>query len=180
MTDRRSLPSAYIKHQLPGRVRLKIPYKKGDFGYFERMAETFARCRNLTQLQLNPLAASILICHTPENDFKRIADFAKSQGLFTLASEEDIAPLQIFHPSLAAATALRMSRANGKLRQVSQGRLDGRSLLFFSLVGLAAHQATQGRIMAPAASLLWYALSLLKEENQKTNGLGGIEDFEPE
>ena len=63
MTGNNNPPFAYIKHQMPGRVRVKIPQKKGDFRYFDRIAELLTGCPGITQLQLNPPAASILICH---------------------------------------------------------------------------------------------------------------------
>ena len=43
MTGNDNPPFAYIKHQLPGRVRVKIPQKKGDFRYFDRIAESIRR-----------------------------------------------------------------------------------------------------------------------------------------
>jgi len=167
MTGYENNPSAYIKHHIPGRVRLRVPQKKGDYRYFDRVAESFAGCPGITQLQLNPQAASLLICHGTDIHFLDIAEFAETNGLFTIIEQPE-ETFSIPHLPIAMLTSTGLNRVDESLLDFSQGRLDGRSLLFLALVGLAVHQITRGKIMAPAASLLWYALSLLKEENGKT------------
>ncbi len=161
-------PAAYIKHQLPGRVRLKIPQKKGDYRYFDRIAELFAGCPGITQLQLNPQAASLLICHGMDTGFSAIAEFAQKNSLFTIVEQVPEETFSIPHLPIAKLTSTGFNRLDESLLDFSQGLLDGRSLLFLALVGLSISQIGKGRFMAPAASLLWYALTLLKEENEKT------------
>lgn len=170
-------PSAYIKHQLPGRVRLKIPQKRGDFDYFDRIAELFASCPGITQLQLNPPAASILICHGTKTHFQKIADFAQTNGLFTLTEQPEetfsIPPLPI-----AKLSSIGIARLDESLVGYSKGFLDGRSMLFLALVGLAVRQMTRGHTMGAASSLLWYAFRVLKEENEKMFDPGNDADLE--
>jgi len=169
MTGNETHPSAYIKHQLPGRVRLKIPQKRGDFRYFGRIADLFADCPGITQLQLNPSAASILICHGTETHFLNIAEFAQTNGLFTITEQpEEEETFSIPYLPIPKLTSTGLNRLDESLMDFSQGRLDGRSLLFLALIGLAVRQMTRGNIMGPATTLLWYAFSLLKEENEKT------------
>lgn len=167
MTNNENHPSAYIKHQLPGRVRLKIPRKKGDFGYFDRIAKLFAECPGITQLQLNAPAASILICHITETDFLNIAEFAQTNGLFTI-TEQPEETFSIPYLPIPKFTSKGLNRVDESLMDFSQGLLDGRSLLILALIGLAVRQMAKGHIMGPASTLLWYAFSLLKEENKKT------------
>jgi len=164
MSADKSHPSAYVKHRLPGRVRLKIPQKKGDVGYFDRIAKLFANCPGITQLQLNPAAASVLICHTAETQLGNITDFAQANALFTVAEppEESVPKPQL---PIATLTSVKLGRLDESLMDFSQGRLDGRSLVLLALIGLAAHQIIQGKVMAPATTLLWYALELLREES---------------
>lgn len=168
MTGNANHPSAYIKHQLPGRVRLKIPQKKGDLGYFDRIAELFADCPGITQLQLNPPAASILICHGAETHFLSIAEFAQTNGLFTIIEQPEEETFSIPYLPIPKVTSSGLKRIDELLMDFSQDRLDGRSLLFLALIGLAARQMTKGNIMGPATTLLWYAFSILKEESGKT------------
>ncbi len=161
------LVSAYIKHRLPGRVRLKIPQKKGDYRYFDRLAESLEDCPGITQLQLNPPAASLLICHSADTPFLSIAEFAQTNALFVVIEQEPEQAFSIPHLPIAMLTSTGLNNLDKSLMDFSRGRLDGRSLLFLALIGLAFHQITKGRVMAPAASLLWYALSLVKEENAR-------------
>ena len=176
MTGNETQPSAFIKHQLP-RVRLKIPDKRGDFRYFNQIADSFADCLGITQLQLNPPAASILICHRTDIPFENIAEFAETNGLFYLEEKpEDYEAVVIPNLPLATLTSVGLNRLDASLLNFSQGRIDTRSLLFLSLVGLGIHQITRGNIMAPAASLLWYALEVVKQENENRIELGNKTD----
>ncbi|MCX7102819.1 MAG: hypothetical protein NTX38_15390 [Methylobacter sp.] len=168
-------PGAYIKHQLPGRVRLKIPQKRGDFDYFERLAELFSDCPGITQLQFNPPAASLLICHGAETQFLHIAEFAHTNGLFTLIDPpEEI--ITIPHLPLARLTADGLGNMDELLMGFSRGRLDSRTLLIMALIGLAVRQGSRGNIMGAASSLIWYAFRLLKEESEKTFDLSKYDD----
>jgi hypothetical protein len=175
MTNNEISPSAYIKHQLPGRVRLKIPQKKGDIAYFDRVAELFEDCPGITQLQLNPPAASILICHETETLFLNIADFAQSNSLFTV-TEQPEETVSMPHLPIAALTSSGLNRFDQSLLNFSQGRIDGRSILIPILIGLSIRQLTKGHILGASSSLLWYAFRLLKEENEKTFDLGNHTD----
>lgn len=160
-------PAAYVKHQLPGRVRLKIPQKRGDFGYFDRMAELLADCATITQLQLNPPAASLLICHAPDRNFSTIAEFAQTQGLFFVTEQQPEAMLLIPPLPIAKLASAGLNRIDESLLEVSQGRLDGRTLLIMALIGLSVRQMSRGNMMGAASSLIWYAFRLLKEESEK-------------
>ncbi|GAB4261268.1 MAG: hypothetical protein Kow0065_11770 [Methylomicrobium sp.] len=163
-------PFAFVKHRLPGRVRLKIPEKRGDFCFFDRLADALTECTDVTQLQLNPPAASVLISYRTENAFQMIADFAEARGLFSLSDKPyDDPPISLSKLPLTALTSNGLSMVDHSLVDVSSGRLDGRSLLFLALLGLAVHQLVRGNVMAPAATLLWYALQLLERENEKNN-----------
>ena len=167
MTYNENEPFAYIKHQLPGRVRLKIPQKRGDFHYFDRIAESLAGCAGITRLQLNPPAGSILICHDIDTHFLNIIEFSQANGLFKIIEppEEETYSIPYLPIPMLASTGL--NRFDESLLDFSRGRLDGRSLLFLGLIGLAVRQITKGHLLGPASTLLWYAFSVLKTENNK-------------
>lgn len=167
MTDTDIRPSAFIKHQLPGRVRLKVPAKRGDFRYFNRMAEVFAECAGITQLQLNPFAASILVCHGADTPFNEIVSFAENKGLFGLTEKPaDYDSVLIPNLPISTLTSFKIDQIDDSLLNLSQNRLNIRSILFLALIGLAIHQIARGNFMAPAATLLWYALELLEQETE--------------
>lgn len=176
MTPITNQPAAYVKHQLPGRVRLKIPQKRGDVRYFNRIAELFADCPAITELQLNPQAASILICHRVTEDFSAIAEFAQANGLFRVMGAQLEETFSMPHLPLAKLASTGLNRVDETLMDFSRGRLDARTLLIMALIGLAVRQATRGNTLGAASSLLWYAFRLLKEENEKTFDLDRYTD----
>lgn len=167
MTNDEIRPSAFVKHQLPGRVRLKIPQKRGDVNYFDRLAGIFSKFLGITELKLNPSAASILISHRIDLPFQNIVEFAETRNLFSLRENpEDHDSIVIPNLPITTLTSAGLSRVDNALLDFSQGRLDARSLLFMALIGLAIHQATRGNIMVPALTLLGYAVELLNAEDE--------------
>ncbi len=175
MKGNKNQPSAYIKHQLPGRVRLKIPQKKGDFDYFDRIAERFSDCPGITQLQFNPPAGSMLICHREEIHLLTIVEFAQTNGLFSIIEQPE-AVFSIPHLPLAKLTSTSLGGFEDLLMNFSRGRLDARTILIMALIGLAVRQITRGNVMGAASSLIWYAFRLLKEESEKTFDLDKYDD----
>lgn len=171
------LPKAYIKHQMAGRVRLKIPRKRGDDAYFEQIAEMFAECDAITQLQLNPPSASLLIQHGAA-PFAEIVEFAGNAGLFVLADQSETALPTAEQLSVAGLSALGVAQLDEKLSQLSAGRVDLRSVFFLGFMGLAAHQAAKGHIMSPASTFFWRAIELLNSKNDKM--FAGKADESPE
>lgn len=180
MTGNDNPPFAYIKHQLPGRVRVKIPQKKGDFRYFDRIAESFANCPGITQLQLKPSAASILICHGTETQFLSITEFAQTNGLFTIIEQPEEEAFTIPYLPIPMLASTGLNRLDESLMDFSRDRLDGRSLLFLALIGLAVRQMTKGHVLGPASTLLWYAFSVLKAENNKLLDPDTLADLDSE
>jgi hypothetical protein len=62
---------------------------------------------------------------------------------------------------LAESVARKAQRLDGVLRRVTGGQLDVRALAFLALAGGALYQLLRGQILAPAATLGWYAAALL-------------------
>jgi hypothetical protein len=169
MNGNETLVFATIRHQLPGRVRLKIAQKKGDSAYFNRLVKVLESCSGITQVQLNPQSASLLICHTINMPFLSIAEFAQANDLFTVTVTEPPTDMLFSMPPLPIAllASAGLNRMDESLQVLSRGRLDGRTLLIMALIGLAIRQMTRGNAMGAASSFLWYAFRLLKEENEK-------------
>lgn len=162
-----TLPTAYIKHRMPGRVRLKIPAKRGDEAYFEALAETLAGCDQIRQLQLNPPTASLLIQHD-DAPLDSVVDYAAAAELFIVAEggdgDSDLPALD--NLSVASWSSLGVSQFDQQLSQLSAGRVDLRSLFFLGFMGLTIHQAAKGHIMSPASTFFWRALELLNNKNE--------------
>lgn len=126
-------PIAIVKHQLPGRLRLRIPARRGDISFFQGIVQALSKRPDIQELDANPLTGSILIHYS--GSVQAITAAATEQGLFEVGPE---------HPKKAESA---IPRANsGLLDTVATG-----------LTGLALLQATQGDVAGNAAENFWNA-----------------------
>jgi hypothetical protein len=64
------LPSARIVHFTPRRLRLKVPEKRRDTGFFDYVRNRLAAWDSVERVETNPLTASILVHFSaPEHCF---------------------------------------------------------------------------------------------------------------
>lgn len=148
--------SAYIVHELPGRLRLKIPKKRGDSAYFTEISRRLARFPGITDVRGKADTGSLLVQHSRAIGAPDIAAEAERSALFRL----------IRTPEKPRATLLQHAAAGAQvmdhgLAAASRGFLDLRSIILLMLLGMAARQAAQGQIMVPAFSLLVFAAELV-------------------
>lgn len=140
-------PEARICHQTPGRVRIRIPSRKGDAEYFERLRGRLAGREDIVECRVNPLTAGVLLV-------AREADHA----LRALGEMDDMIRLVSGpRPRLAFSQVAPLERLDRFLKDMSRGFL-GLNDIFFNgmlLTGLA--QILRGRIEAPP----WYTAFLV-------------------
>jgi hypothetical protein len=55
-----------ILHQIRGRIRLGVPRVKTDAAYANRLQAHLGALENVTSIRINPAAASIVVCYSPE------------------------------------------------------------------------------------------------------------------
>jgi hypothetical protein len=148
-------PQAFLVHDLPGRLRVRVPSMRGEVGYFERVLGALEDLPTVEWVTANPLTASVLVQHGQgsADEFLRTAPLA---DLLTLSSE----------PPRHEALAERMSRLSGeldrRLRNLSADRVDTREAALWILVLAALLQLSRGTVLPPAGVLLWYALTLMR------------------
>jgi hypothetical protein len=148
---------AQCVHAVPGRVRYRILERRGDAEFFRGVQELLRQHDGIQTVAVNAATASILVHHTGEAD--EIAAAAQAAGLF------EVAPMPT--PSLGAQARSGLRTADRDLRRITDGRVDMNSALFLGLTGLAMHQALKGNLLAPASTLLWYALEALRWSERK-------------
>lgn len=156
------LPNAFITHATHGRVRIKIPAKKGDAAYFASLRDKLAALSELPGIQrieANPLTGSILVLHTldPEAiDLRLVAQYSEFNQLFRLQQPP------------AIQTPVPGNKASGRTAR----EIDPKVLAILGFVGVAIIQLKRGHIMMPAITALWYAYSLIKERQREAAGGG--------
>lgn len=138
---------------MDGRLRLKLPQRRGDDAFFARVREVLGTCPGVTEVDSNALTASVLVRHGAAP--AAVMEYAASQGLFRIDAEPE--PDAI---TLLDQFADRFREIDAEMRSLSAGRIDLASLSFLVLLGLGLYQLQQGRVLASGATLLWYAASL--------------------
>lgn len=145
--------TAQVAHCMQGRLRIKLPAKKGDGVFFSSLAESLSKCPGVQKVEVNPLTASVLCVHstTPQ----RIDRFAVSKGLFRLA------PWRGVPRTLFGDVADLFTKWNRSLKQSSGGALDIPSVVFLSLVATGIYQVFLGNLSMPAwYTAFYYALGI--------------------
>jgi hypothetical protein len=132
------IPVAYIEHQLPGRVRLRVPSRCGEVPFFEKVVRELSKLPAMRELTASPLTGSITLHYL--EPLQPIIAAAADQRLFETSRLE---------PQSNVSEA---KRASG-LRE-GPGFTDG---IATGLTGLSLFQATQGSVLGSAAENLWHA-----------------------
>lgn len=153
--------TAYVVHRLPGRLRLKIPAKRGNAGYFAALAEALRACPGVLSVEANATAASLLIHYPPTLETADLAAAASKAAPLDLAYGEPPAD------SIAETLAALLQRGDSVLRRSSGGQMDFRSASVLTLLGLALYQIARGEILQPAVPLLLGAMAALPGNGKK-------------
>lgn len=169
-------PIATIQHQIPGRLRLRIPARRGDVSFFHGIVQALSKLPGVEKLDAIPLTGSIIIRHS--GSAQAIAAAATEQGLFEIGPEE---PKEAAAPSTRRRpySGLRSTAATGlsglALFQVARGQLTGNAAENFwnaygaqrilgrpeiaaGFVLLGIVQVLRGQLLGSASSLLFYSL----------------------
>lgn len=167
------VPTAFLEHQLPGRVRLRIPAKLGNAAFFETARQGLAGYAAVKDVVANPETGSLLIRYT--GDIGKLATEAAERGMFTLRRAK-IAPQRLKPAATAAPVNTAVVGLSGLgLYQVARGRALGSATEIFwnaygayrvlgnpplalLLCGLGLWQTLRGDWLGPASALLFYAL----------------------
>jgi hypothetical protein len=136
---------AVVVHHIPGRVRVKIPEKRHDTGFFSTVKALLPVIEGVEEVETNPLTASVLIKFTGNllDLFQKI--------------REQIPDIDI---QSSAQASSRPVATNMKLPVVNL--VSGRNLNYMFMLGtlLAAAglvQTARGKILIPAVGFFGYA-----------------------
>jgi hypothetical protein len=142
------IPDAFMAHASPGRLRIRIPSKKGDEGFFISSQKQFEGCPGVLSVEVNPLTGSMLFLHQTVNT--AISEYARSHELFTLQEQSR-------YPAANPANFRRDIRQTFKnvdqqVQTMTSGELDLGGFVIAVLVGTGVLQILTGN----AAAIPWY------------------------
>ena len=152
-----SLPAARISHFTARRLRIKVPEKRRDTGFFAAVAERLGRWESVERVETNPLTASVLI-HFSDPQRLFLEAVAKND-MFDL--DFDAVFAQPSEPVVSRAAAQSFETADHALRRWTDNQIDIRGVLFLMLLAGGIFQLVRRRVDTPAPTLLWYAGDLI-------------------
>ena len=151
-------PQARVSHQMPGRLRLRVPELRRHTPYFQAAERILGECEGVRRVETNALTAGILVFH--RNSVSDIAEYAKARNLFDLILEPDPGP-----PSVRVAG--HVERLDHIITAFTQGRVDTRTWAFAGLTAAAVYQMLRGNTLPAGITLVHYALDALPASRSK-------------
>jgi hypothetical protein len=148
-----TIPAAHVAHRTAYRVRLRIPSRRHDRAFFTRLVAGLRACPAVSELEVNPATASVLLVDPRGVALDAVRSHAHEHGLFEMAS--------VARPHVVQSVLQGARQVDKGLRRASGDQLDLRALAFLALLGGALYQLLRGDILAPAATLGWYAAAVL-------------------
>jgi Heavy metal associated domain 2 len=180
---------AYIQHQLPGRVRLRIPSMRGHAAFFTALSRQLADHPAILSVRTIPVIGSVLILH--QTDFPSLAAYIDQQGFCHIVPRQpghaqqapappgtqDVGavepptppgPKPWMHVTALGFASLTvpavhqhqyLGTALENLWNAYQAHTNHFSVWTWLLTGAGVYQLLQGHILPPALTLLFYATS---------------------
>jgi hypothetical protein len=147
-------PVAHIAHMVLGRVRIRIPSRRGDAEYFASLQQSLIAFPAIVDLRANPNTGSLVIVHD-DTSLLPLKEYAEENQLFIL-EEIDYKPEVVLQRASSGFETI-----DTRIKSLTGGDIDLRSALFLGLVAMSIRQLSQGNIMGPAATIFWQALGLV-------------------
>jgi hypothetical protein len=149
------LPEAFVSHHSSGRLRIRIPSRRGEEDFFSSLEAACARWHARARTRTNPLTGSVLIC-ADAIDREELADFGRAQGLFDLQTQSG-SRRPVMHDMVKPVAGLDRS-----LTLLTGGRVDLASGVFLTLLGFGIYEIARGRWTSPPwYTAFWYAFGLV-------------------
>ncbi len=155
------VPEASIVHRISGRMRVRVPSRRGDTAYFAAVEESLRSLHGVESVQADPLTGGILILHGIDRG--AIVDYAAQKALF-LAREEEAGKAggTVLHDVLGAPFG-SLSR---RIRAFTGSAADLSGLAVVALLSVGVYQIARGNFGAPAwYTAFWYALGIFNKSD---------------
>jgi len=141
-----------IAHQLPGRTRFRVAKARGHAFFFQQLRDELSTCPLIHRVEVSAVTGSVLVWH--DGSAADVLKFANDRRLLDVSAEEapDVPPVE--------AIANSVSRLDERVRAASAGRWSVGAVGFYGLVSATVYQLARGRVLPPAGTLAFQALSV--------------------
>lgn len=147
-----SSETAVIAHASEGRLRVRIPNRRGDIAYFSRVRQAALKSP-IEVIRPNAVTGSILF-HGAGANTEAVAAFGGDHDLFAI---QPALPAV----GLAGRVAAPLASCNRQIRMWSSGQIDLPGAFFILLLFTAIYEIAKGRFRTPPwYTAFWYAFGL--------------------
>jgi hypothetical protein len=159
-------PEAHITHRTGQRLRIRIPARKGDPGYFSGLQSALTQLGKVDRVEVNPLTASVLIVASA--GVEEVFDPAQVREWFTL--RQSGSAIRPFSRKLIQG----FQEVDSQIEQLTGGELDIPSIALIGLIFSGIYQISVGNFAAPAwYTAFWYAASIAVKADRPSKS-GGL------
>ena len=143
------IPHADLVHRSRGRLRLRIPSKRQDLGYFVELYEEVRQLPGIVDLVINPKTASVLLIYE-EEQHNELSTALSTTGLFMLEPTNQGPGTPALNPVIDTGGRVSAQAAVNDMRVI----------VFLIMLGVSVHQLLRGQIFAPVLTTLIFAADL--------------------
>ena len=145
-------PVAVVIHSGVGRQRIRIPARRGDRDYFQKVRQA-AEQGPIETIRANVLTGSILF-QGKKVDPEAVARFGRDSDLFRIESD-------LPGPTMAKRISAPLAATDDTIKRMTAGQLDLPGALFILLLFTALYEIARGRFRTPPwYTAFWYAFGL--------------------
>ena len=157
---RKPVVVAELAHTCPGRKRLVVRERKGERAFFEELCDDVLALEGITEVEGRTLTGSLIITHPDIQEADVIAAIESAGVLEVLPETPPRDPADEFGEW---KNWLEEIVGEGSGRALSLNTITAIGFLLIALI-----QIQRGQQMPPAATALWYAISLLRKDASPT------------
>jgi cation transport ATPase len=156
-----------VAHQVPGRVRMKVPAAKGNPELLQQIAETFAAIPGIERITCNPATGSVVMhydVHQHDEFHGRFQDHVEQAGAsaapltdidqFARRIEEE-AEFLASHSQSARAVVDFFKKCDREIRVATDNCVDLKIVLALGIIGFTVLE-----VGTAAATPVWVTLTL--------------------
>ncbi|NTW67366.1 MAG: hypothetical protein HGB21_13835 [Nitrospirae bacterium] len=162
------IPAAVIAHASTGRLRIRVPSRKGDIAALKSLGDQLAACPGILSIEVNPGTGSILLLH--QTTVQEIAEHGRSKNLFSLAAPKDA---KVPSAELRRNLGETFKSIDRQIQSLTSGDMDLNGFAMAALVVAGSVQLLSGNAGAiPWFAAYWYAYHLYSRtrEGEKKEG----------
>lgn len=142
---------ALLSSRAPGRLRFRVPSRRGDSPYFEALKTECAKLSGLKSVEVNPSTASLLLVFDPALELSPDA----------VAAEFDLKLMLSDRMPLEKRVSRQVGLIDSNLRRLTGGELDLGGIAFLGCLAAGVYQVGAGNLAMPAWFVaFWYAMNL--------------------